>query len=102
MQFSIITITSFVTLLNDIVIYIAKTSFDKDVKKYIPITSIIFGMILGAFGYCIPDMDTGSNLVESLFLGISAGASAVGINQVGKQLDKPNVEINEGHTSGHI
>lgn len=90
MQFSIITITSFVTLLNDIVIYIAKTSFNKDVKKFIPITSILFGIILGILGHFMPDMDMGNNIVEAVFIGISSGASAVGINQVGKQLDKPN------------
>ena len=88
MQFSIITITTFVTLLNNIVIYIAKTTFQFDIKKYIPIISIIFGMLLGIIGFYTPDVDMGTNLIEAVFIGISAGASATGIDQVGKQLNK--------------
>ena len=88
MQFSIITITSFVTLLNNIVIYIAKTTFNFDIKKYIPIISIIFGLILGIIGYSMPNVEMGDNWIEAVFIGISSGASAVGINQVGKQLNK--------------
>jgi cysteine synthase len=34
------------------------------------------------------DVDMGTNLVEAIFIGISSGASATGINQVGKQLNK--------------
>jgi hypothetical protein len=30
----------------------------------------------------------GSNLIEAIFIGLSAGAAATGINQVGKQLSK--------------
>ena len=47
MQFSIITITSFVTMLDEIVIYVAKNTFGFDIKKYIPIISIFFGLLLG-------------------------------------------------------
>ena len=92
MQFSIITITSFVTMLNNIVIYIAKNTFKFDIKKYIPIISICFGLILGIVGYFMPDVDMGNNLVEAIFVGISSGSAAVGINQVGKQLDKNDLD----------
>ena len=88
MQFSIITITSFVTMLNSIVIYVAKNTFNFDIKKYIPIISICFGLILGIVGYFMPDVEMGNNLVEAIFVGISSGASSVGINQIGKQLNK--------------
>jgi len=88
MQFSIITITSFVTMLDEIVIYVAKTTFGFDIKKYIPIISIFFGLLLGIVGYFMEDVDMGTNLVEAIFIGISSGASATGINQVGKQLKK--------------
>lgn len=92
MQFSIITITSFVTMLNNIVIYIAKNTFKFDIKKYIPIISITFGLILGIVGYFMPDVDMGNNLVEAIFVGISSGASATGINQIGKQLNKDDLD----------
>lgn len=88
MQFSIITITSFVTMLDNIVIYIARTTFNFDIKKYIPIISIFFGLLLGIIGYFMEDVDMGTNLVEAIFIGISAGGSSVGLDQVGKQLNK--------------
>ena len=47
-----------------------------------------FGLILGIAGYYTPNVDMGRNLIEAIFIGLSAGAAATGINQVGKQLDK--------------
>jgi hypothetical protein len=70
------------------VIYIAKTTFEFNIKKYIPIISIIFGMILGIAGYFIPNVEMGDNWIEAVFIGISAGGSSVGLDQVGKQLNK--------------
>lgn len=104
MQFSIITITSFVTMLNSIVIYVAKNTFNFDIKKYIPIISICFGLILGIVGYFMPDVEMGNNLVEAIFVGISSGASSVGINQIGKQLNKDDtikdvLDQNDDHLS---
>jgi hypothetical protein len=75
-------------MLDNIVIYIARTTFNFDIKKYIPIISIFFGLILGIIGYFMEDVDMGTNLVEAIFVGISSGASAVGIDQIGKQLNK--------------
>ena len=88
LHFSILTIGTFVTILDAICIYIARASFSKDIKKIIPIFSIIFGIILGIAGYYTPDVEMGSNLVEAIFIGLSAGAAATGVNQISKQLGK--------------
>jgi hypothetical protein len=88
LQFSILTIGTFVTLLDSITIFIGKACFKKDIKKIIPIFSLIFGLILGIAGYYTPNVEMGANLIEAVFIGLSAGAAATGINQVGKQLGK--------------
>lgn len=88
LQFSIITISTFVTLLNSVVILVSQCCFKKDIKKIIPIFSLIFGLALGIGGYYTPNVEMGSNLIEAIFIGLSAGAAATGVNQVGKQLTK--------------
>ena len=88
LQFSIITISTFVTLLNSVVILVSQCCFKKDIKKIIPIFSLIFGLVLGIGGYYTPNVEMGSNLIEAIFIGLSAGAAATGVNQVGKQLTK--------------
>ena len=95
MQFSIITITSFVTILDNLVIYFAKVIGNFDIKKYIPIISICFGVILGIIGYYTPDIEMGNNIVEAVFIGLSAGASATGIDQIGKQLNKDTLLVDD-------
>ena len=86
LQFSIGTISIFVGVLNELVKTIVKTSFNFDINKYIPIFSIIFGMILGIIGYFLPDVEMGENIVEAIFIGLAAGSTATGIHQIGKQL----------------
>jgi len=88
MQGTIIAITSFVTLINDAIIYIAKHTFDFDIKKYIPLISVVLGMLLGIICYFTPDVNTGETWIEAVFIGISAGSAATGINQIGKQMEK--------------
>ena len=88
LEFSIFTIVTFVTILNDLTKYIADLLFRKNINKYIPLFSIMYGILLGVMGYNIADVDMGNNVIEAIFIGISAGSSAVGINQIGKQLDK--------------
>lgn len=88
LQFSILTIGTFVTMLDSITIFIGKACFKKDIKKVIPIFSLIFGLALGIAGYYTPNVDMGANLIEAIFIGLSAGAAATGVNQVGKQLGK--------------
>ena len=96
LEFSIITISSFVTMLDEFVKTFAKLVFKKDISKYIPIFSVVFGVILGIVGYYIPDVAMGNNIVEAIFIGISAGSAATGVNQIGKQLNKtdaPSIDL---------
>lgn len=88
LEFSIITISTFVTLLNECTKYFASIVFKKDIKEYIPIFSVLFGVTLGVIGFYLPDVAMGNNIVEAVFIGISAGAAATGVNQIGKQLNK--------------
>ena len=92
LEFSIVTISSFVGVLNEIVKYISKTVFKKDISKYIPLFSIGFGIILGIAGFYIPNVAMGNNVVEAIFIGLAAGSAATGFHQVGKQLAKGDDE----------
>ena len=87
LEFSIVTITAFVTAANEVVKIITST-FNKDIKKYLPMISIILGIGLGIAGYYTPNVVMGNNLLESIFIGMAAGASATGMHQVSKQLTK--------------
>lgn len=91
LEFSIISITSFVTILDSCTILIAKPftkDSKKDFKRFIPLCSIVYGVLLGILGYYMPSVDMGTSLIEAIFVGLSAGAAATGVNQVGKQLGK--------------
>jgi hypothetical protein len=88
LEFSIITITAFVATLNECVKLLADTAFNKNIDKFIPLFSIAFGIILGIVGYFLPNVDMGKNIVEAIFIGLSAGMASTGAHQVGKQLSK--------------
>jgi hypothetical protein len=88
LEFSILTIGSFVTLLDSITIYIGQTCFKKNIRRIIPIFSLVYGLTLGIAGYFTPNVAMGANIIEAIFIGLSAGAAATGVNQVGKQLGK--------------
>jgi hypothetical protein len=75
-------------MLDSITIFISKQCFKKDIRRIIPIFSLVFGLALGIAGFYTPNVDMGANLIEAIFIGLSAGAAATGINQVGKQLSK--------------
>lgn len=98
LEFSIITISSFVTMLDEFVKTFSKLVFKKDISKFIPIFSVVFGVILGIVGYYIPEVAMGNNIVEAIFIGISAGSAATGVNQIGKQLNKtdtPSIDLGQ-------
>lgn len=100
LEFSIVTITAFVTAAVEVV-KIISSSFNKDFKKYLPIISIILGIGLGIAGYYTPNVVMGNNLIESIFIGMAAGASATGMHQVTKQLTKKE-ETTPSFTVGDI
>ncbi len=88
LEFSIVTISTFVAMLNECTKYFAKLIFKKDIKKYIPIFSVLYGIILSIAGYYMTSVEMGNNIIEAIFIGISAGAAATGIHQIGKQFGK--------------
>lgn len=87
LEFSIVTITAFVAALNEVTKLIFRC-VNKNVDRFIPIFSLVFGVALGVWGYYIPDVDMGKNIIEAVFIGLSAGAAATGCHQVYKQLSK--------------
>ena len=97
LEFSIITISSFVTVLNEFVKTFSNIVFKKDISRIIPILSVVFGVALGIAGYYIPNVEMGNNIIEAIFIGISAGSAATGVNQISKQLNK-----NQNSPSGNI
>ena len=88
LTFSIITITAFVSFLDTLTIAIMKNFVKGDFKKFIPLFSLVYGLGLGIAGYFTPNVDMGTNIIEAIFIGLSAGAAATGVDQVGKQLGK--------------
>jgi hypothetical protein len=88
LEFSIITITTCVAFLNEVTKVIADTGFNKNIDKYIPIFSLVYGLILGICGYFIGGVDMGDNIIEAIFIGLSSGAASTGGHQIGKQLSK--------------
>ena len=95
LEFSIATIGAFVATLNELTKYITKTYIKKDISRYIPLFSLLYGLILGISGFFIPSVEMGSNIVEAIFIGLSAGAASTGIHQVYKQQTKSNTSIEE-------
>lgn len=86
-EFGIPTVSVFVGMLNQAVKFIATNYFKKDVNKFIPIFSVIFGILLGIAGYYMPEVEFGSSLITAIFTGAAAGASATGVHQIAKQLE---------------
>ena len=84
-NFSILTISPFVGVLNEATKSIAKC-FKKDINRYIPIFSLVYGVLLGIAGYYIPDLNFGHNLVEAIFAGLVGGGAATGVHQTFHQI----------------
>lgn len=95
LEFTIATISVFVATLNELVKTISMKCFNYDIKKFIPLFSIGFGLILGILGYFAPNVTMGNNIIEAIFIGIAAGGNAVGFHQIYKQLSKGDVNIND-------
>lgn len=99
MKLSIVTIGAFVASLNEATKYISKTFFNKDITKFIPICSVVYGILLALVGYFfVPESDFGTDIIEAIIIGISAGSASTGIHQIGRQISKDQQQPN-GDTS---
>ena len=87
-ELTIVTISAFVAALNQATKYIGNNFIKRDISKYIPICSVIYGLILGIIGFYLPNANMGNNLVEAILIGISAGSASTGCHQIVKQLTK--------------
>ena len=87
-ELTIVTIGAFVAALNQATKYIATNFIKRDISKFIPICSVIYGLVLGIIGFYLPNANMGSNLVEAILIGISAGSASTGCHQIVKQLTK--------------
>ena len=98
LEFSIVTISVFVSTLNEITKAIVKGVFKKEINKFIPLFSITYGIVLAIIAFYTGIENFGNNLIEAIFIGLSSGAAAVGYHQVGKQLLKPAVTTTDTST----
>ena len=61
----------------------------EDLKKYIPIIAAVIGGVLGIATYFVrPDVLPSPTWYGAIITGLASGLSAVGINQIPKQLGK--------------
>lgn len=88
LEFSIVTISIFVSTLNEITKSITKGVFNKEINRFIPLFSIAYGIILALAAFYTGLESFGNNIIEAIFIGLSSGAAATGYHQVGKQLFK--------------
>lgn len=89
LEFSIVTISVFVSTLNEITKTLAKGVFKVEINRFIPLFSIVYGIGLAILAFYTGIENFGNNLVEAMFIGLSSGAAATGYHQIGKQLFKP-------------
>lgn len=94
MEISVVSISTLVVTLNQVTKLISKDVFGKNINRFIPIFSIMYGIILGIVGYYTKLSNFGDSIFEAIFIGVTAGAAATGYHQVGKQLTKNDTDIN--------
>ena len=92
LEFTVVTISVFVSTLNEITKTLAKGMFHKEINRFIPIFSIAYGIGLAILAFYSGIENFGNNLIEAMFIGLSSGAAAVGYHQIGKQLFKQKSE----------
>lgn len=65
------------------------TNNNEKFKRFIPITSVVIGAILGLICfYFIPNIVPSENVFVATLIGASSGLSATGTHQIFKQLNK--------------
>lgn len=98
MKLSIVTIGVFVAMLNQATKYLDTNIIKKDLSKYIPICSVVYGILLGVIGYFMPDVEMGTDILEAIFIGASAGSASTGVHQIYKQHTKNVVSVGDKTT----
>lgn len=89
MKLSIVTISTFVAMMNEATKYIGRNFIKRDISKFIPICSVVYGILLALLGfYFVPDSGLGDDFIEAIVIGISAGSASTGIHQIGRQMEK--------------
>lgn len=83
-EFGITTIGVFVGMLNQFVKAIFKNT-KIDINPFIPVLSIVFGVLLGIAGYFTDGVNMGDNIITAIFIGASAGSSSTCVHQMYKQ-----------------
>ena len=55
----------------------------------IPVWAAVLGIGLGILAYyCVPEVMPAENVLVAVLIGLSSGLGAVGVHQVGKQIEK--------------
>lgn len=91
MKLSIVTIGAFVAAMNQATKYIGNNFIKRDISKFIPICSVIYGILLALIGFFfVPDSEMGNDFIEAIIVGISAGSASTGLHQIGRQISKSN------------
>jgi hypothetical protein len=89
--YSIATVPAIVTIIYGIIEFLKHFAFDGDekFKKHIPVLSAIIGGAIGiiCFFTC-PEIIPVANWFGALLAGCASGLSAVGVNQIAKQIKK--------------
>lgn len=63
-------------------------------KRYIPIVASVIGGVIGIIGFFVqPEIMPVATWYGSIVVGCASGLSAVGVNQIKKQLEKGDVDI---------
>jgi hypothetical protein len=64
-------------------------------KKYLPIVACVCGMLVGLLVFFVfPEVMPVTNWYSALIMGGASGLSAVGVNQIKKQMNKQGGEEN--------
>lgn len=93
-MYAIPIITATVATLDQATKWFCNVILHKNVNKYIPMFSVVFGLIVGIvcwwqFNELLPDNTT---WFQSMVIGVTSGSSSTGLHQIEKQLTKSNCD----------
>ena len=85
-------VCAIVYVINELIKYLFGSKVET-FKRYIPIFSCVLGAVIGVIIFAIsPELVPVSSWYSALLVGGASGLSAVGINQISKQLSKQGGE----------